>query len=65
MQTHPMKKQSPPRGVIGPRKFFHDSIPVNSLVDNKYIDPEKNKIPAMKNIPANLRIDELIRSPNK
>lgn len=47
-----MIKHKPPIGVIGPNILEKEEMPNNSEVASKYKDPEKNKMPAVKNQPA-------------
>ena len=41
--NQPAIKNSPPRGVIGPKKF--KSKPISESVTSRYILPEKRRIP--------------------
>ena len=46
---HEIINKIPPIGVIGPSN--DKLIPINSCIDNKYIENEKNIIPISMNFP--------------
>ncbi len=56
--THPTIKQSPPKGVTGPRNR-HPSIPNKERTLSKYKDPENNSMPMVKAM-NETRIDGLL-----